>query len=362
MHSLWIGSVEAHEDVMCLRTKLRLESRTIDLNPPLEYNKICALLGHPDDTSWRLMNSAKRLAWATRVLRTAEELCLGLDDTYHRETFVPCGEIFSHLKSWRVDNLPSSSEDPNASSFVVQDGNWICPPTYNRFGTRTGRLVVSSGPRVLTVRQSTRERFRSIDDDHILVSLDFSSLEARIALSLAGKQVEVAQDPYQFICDMLRLKTRDEAKNATFSAIYSDPTSDEKIDVKVSMVRRMFKLGEMYSKLSNERAINSGRVRNLYRRSIDVSGEETLYNNYVQSTGADVVLHGFNSMLKHLEDLKVVPHFLLHDALFASVPRRVIEDVERMCASGVRVPRMDCVFPLKMTVVGERPIITTDAQ
>jgi hypothetical protein len=133
-----------------------------------------------------------------------------------------------------------------------------------------------------------------------------------------------------------------------------DPTANDRLDVKVSLVRRIFKLGETYIALSAEREANGGRVRNLYGRLIDVTGSDTLYNNYVQSTGADVVLLGFLSLLDEILQMGVVPHFVLHDALFASVPRARLSELDALGRIGATVPRLGCVFPLKMSIIGER--------
>ncbi len=303
---------------------------------------------------WRIVDPMRRLAWARETLRAAEADLALSKDVYQLETFVPCSRVLQSFQPFRVSDDMLTSDDPTALTFQRDEDGLVAPPTYNRFGTRTGRMTVVAGPRVLTARVTTREFLRPIDDDHVLVSWDYSSLEARVALALAGKPAKASQDPYEVIGKAIKLKSRDEAKNATFSAIYSDPTANDRLDVKVSLVRRVFKLGETYIALSAEREANSGRVRNLYGRLIDVTGSETLYNNYVQSTGADVVLLGFLSLLDQVLQMSVVPHFVLHDALFASVPKARLGDLDALGRAGATVPRLGCVFPLKTSIVGER--------
>jgi hypothetical protein len=356
--ALWIGSTADDSDPSCLRTLFKLEGHEFDTSPPTRYAQAWASLSttsQPDATeAWRIVDPTRRLAWARATLRAAATLVERSKAAYQVETFVPSTKVLQSFKPFRVSDDMLSSDDPAASTFVRDERGFVHPPTYNRFGTRTGRMTVVAGPRVLTARVATRELMRPVDDDHVLVSWDYSSLEARVALALAGKPAKATQDPYEVIGKAIKLKSRDEAKNATFSAIYSDPTANDRLDVKVSLVRRVFKLGETYLALSAEREANDGRVRNLYGRLIDVTGSDTLYNNYVQSTGADVVLLGFLSLLDQVLQMDVIPHFVLHDALFASVPRARLSEFEALGLSGASVPRLGCVFPLKTTIVGER--------
>jgi hypothetical protein len=354
----WIGLAADDADPMCLRTLFRLEGHELDTSPPTRYTLACAVLSPTShlETSdvWRIVDPTRRLTWARDTLRSVQSLLERSSDAYHVETFVPSTRVLRSFKPFRVSDDMLTSDDPTALTFQRDEHGLVAPPTYNRFGTRTGRMTVVAGPRVLTARVATREFLRPIDDNHVLVSWDYSSLEARVALALAGKPAKASQDPYEVIGKAIKLKSRDEAKNATFSAIYSDPTANDRLDVKVSLVRRVFKLGETYITLSAEREANGGRVRNLYGRRIDVTGSDTLYNNYVQSTGADVVMLGFLSLLDPILQMGVVPHFVLHDALFASVPKARLSDLDALGRTGATVPRLECVFPLKTSIVGER--------
>jgi len=354
----WVGVEADDSDPKCLRTLFKLEGHEFDTSPPSRYVQAWAALSstsRPEaHEAWRIVDPTRRLTWARDVLRVAQSLVDRSNAAYQLETFVPCSRVLQSFKPFRVADDILTTDDPAAATFVRDERGLVHPPTYNRFGTRTGRMTVVAGPRVLTARVATRELMRPIDDDHVLVSWDYSSLEARVALALAGKPAKASQDPYEVIGKAIKLKSRDEAKNATFSAIYSDPTANDRLDVKVALVRRVFKLGETYLALSAEREANGGRVRNLYGRLIDVTGSDTLYNNYVQSTGADVVLLGFLSLLDDVLQMGVVPHFVLHDALFASVPRSRLDDFDALGREGASVPRLGCVFPLKTSIVGER--------
>lgn len=349
----WVGGSKDYSDPRCLRTLFELESKEFLVDPPQRYTTMVASLGKSDP--WELVHPTRRLWWAQDTAKKAERLAATCSRAYQRDVFAPCSTIFDRLKPWRVDEAVKDSDDANAITCVTDDG-WLNPPTYNRFGTRTGRLTVTDGPRVLTVRHDTRALFKAIDDEHELLQFDFAALEARCALGLADRHIDLKDDPYAVIAELMGAKDRDEAKSATFSALYSDPTAKTQKDPRVSKVRRIFKLGETFTSLKRAWQ-DDGAVRNLYGRVIPDPIEETLYNNYVQSTGADVVMLGFNQLEPRLRELGVVVHFLLHDALFASVPKANVSQASKLAAEGVSVQGFKLLFPIKASRADGRPIV-----
>lgn len=349
----WIGLAQDHSDPRCLLTLFELEGKTLDTSPPPRFDKVAELFGKRNP--WALTHPSRRLWWAVDKMKEANALAAECDRSYHREVFVPSTALFERLKPWRVSPDIAGSDDPMAAS-CVDDGGWAAMPRYNRFGTRTGRLTVTEGARVLTVRQATRAFFLAVDADHLIVQFDFSCLEARVALGLAGKDVPLNVDPYVAIAKMMGIEDRNEAKRATFAALYSDPTDPNQHDPRVSAVRRAFKLGETFSAL--KRATDKGEpTRNFFGRVIPDTVEATLYSNYVQSTGCDVTLLGFRQLERSLSELGVIPHFLLHDALFASVPVKRLKEATQLSALGVNVPNFKLSFPIKASTTGGRPIL-----
>jgi len=348
----WIGPEKINADPHCLRTLFELEAIPFSVDPPQRYQALADMFGK---SPWELVHPTRRLWWALDKIKEATKHRNAEGTRYQWGVFAPTSQLFDLLRPWRVDPAVKDSSDANAITCVSEDG-WLQPPTYNRFGTRTGRLTVTEGPRVLTVRHDTRELFRAIDDEHELVQFDYSALEARVALALAGRELAIDSDPYHVIAELMGSKERDEAKSATFSALYSDPTAKTQRDPRVSKVRRIFKLGEIFTSLKKNKEEN-GCVRNLYGRLIPEPIEETLYNNYVQSTGADVVLLGFKQLIPTLLELEIVPHFFLHDALYASVPRSMVREAAELASKGVSVKDFELPFPIKASIVGERPIV-----
>lgn len=346
----WVGPGLDHVDPRCLRTLLRLEGEALDLSPPACYANVLSVLGKDPADVWGSVHPSRRLWWAQDTLKAAKLAVEGCDRRYHRDVFTTSTALFDAFRPFRVDASIAACDDAAARTFEADADGWVPPPTYDRFGTRTGRLTVVVGPRVLTAKASTRAFLRPTSADYVVVSFDFAALEARVALALAGKPVDPRKDPYDVVASVMGSSTRDDAKAATYMALYSDPTVAKHRDPNVSKVRRAFKLGETFARLKHDLQ-NVGKARNAFGRVILEPEEATLYSNHVQSTGADVSLLGFLELTRVLEGLDVVPHFLIHDAMFASVAKADLREAQRRAEAGVTVSGFDLPFPIKATLV-----------
>ena len=74
-----------------------------------------------------------------------------------------------------------------------------------------------------------------------------------------------------------------------------------------------------------------------------------LVNSYVQSTGADVSLLGFKKILDLTENKKIIPLFLIMDAMLVDV-----HDDDLMFLKAIRsvkIDRYDANFPINMKKV-----------
>ena len=98
----------------------------------------------------------------------------------------------SHVHIEKIKTI--SSEDKTNKSkeverFLPSDKTSLAPPSvYSLIKTITGRLVVESGPNILTLKKSSRKILKSRFKNGFIVQADISTLEPRIALALAGKE------------------------------------------------------------------------------------------------------------------------------------------------------------------------------
>ncbi len=91
------------------------------------------------------------------------------------------------MVKYRVDRS-RNGKSYDISRFMPTDNTGMAPKTdYSMSGSITGRLTVSRGPNILTLKKSYRKILKSRFKDGSIVQADISSLEPRIALAFAGK-------------------------------------------------------------------------------------------------------------------------------------------------------------------------------
>lgn len=297
------------------------------------------------------------------TVKVIEDAFSELPFDYHEVAWAPCSELLSCLKPARVDsdswsNLLEGSavNAPVLASFKPDARGFAEVPTYNRFGTRTGRLTVASGPNILTLKREHRTIIKSSFKSGAVLSLDFRALEPRIVLAEAGRCTE-ADDIYGEIAEKIfgDRQNRDAVKVAIISELYGAAKeslrarlgiTQKKIDAFVKGIGEYFSLDSLRQRLETE--AQSGKIKNRYGRPlvVDPTAKNLFVNTYVQSTGVDVALLGFKSVVDKLGTDGVRPLYVLHDALILDVRHDRLRDVEQI--SSVTVPGYDVSFPLKL--------------
>jgi len=181
--------------------------------------------------------------------------------------------------------------------------------------------------------------------------LDYASLEPRILLAVNGT-VDIPKDIYESVLEEFELSNvpRSAIKQAIISRLYGakDYTIEKQLkhvvdypaDI-ISLVDDHFGIEALKQKLSLEFSINDGRpINNFYGRRI--ACEDTplyvLLNYFIQSTGVDVCLFGFNKISSKIKQAeiqnKIVPLFILHDALFLDVHPEYEYLLPKLCRLG----------------------------
>lgn len=190
------------------------------------------------------------------------------------------------------------------------------------------------------------------------MSLDFSALEARIVLAEAGVMPRGDDIYTQVSSDLFGGSIpRDVIKVAVLAELYGASKSmlsnrlgmsGKKLDTFVDSMRSYFRTDELKRRLKADFE-STGFVHNRYGRPLtidDASSDHLFVNTYAQSTGVDVSLLGFRSVLDRLGTDGIRPLFVLHDALILDVREDRIADVSAV--SSATVPTYDADFPLKL--------------
>jgi hypothetical protein len=290
-----------------------------------------------------------------------------LPKDYYKNTWCPGGQLLCSLKAARVDTsiykeISANIEHDSGAfdTFRPGAGGYISSIVYDRFATRTGRLTVSSGPNILTLKKEYRRMLKSTFSDGKICSLDFGALEARIILAEAGKSssspdlyASIAKDLFGDSIDRTIVKAAviSELYGASKNALASRlGISGYKLEEFITSIRTYFGVAELRKRLKAE-FIKIGKIRNRHGRFLDLDDpqDHLFVNTYAQSTGVDVALLGFKAVMDRLGTDGVRPLFVLHDALILDVRNDRLPDVESV--SSVAVPGYDTEFPLKFEKV-----------
>ena len=349
---------------MCLDTLLKLKGAEIPISPPKKWVSSMTLLMSGSIPPWsQVMPSTAYKSFVKNLVKTITETIDELPKDYYKSVWCPSGQLLCSLKSARVDTnvykelATSIGHDSGAfETFKPGAGGFLQPIVYDRFATRTGRLTVIEGPNILTLKKEYRKMLKSTYSDGVICSLDFGALEARIILAEAGKSTTNADLYGELANELFDGKIdRNTVKIAVISELYGASKGSlanrlgingYKLDEFVTTIRSYFGVAELRKRLKDE-FIRLGKVCNKHGRYLELDDpqDHLFVNTFAQSTGVDVALLGFKSIMDRLGIDGVRPLFVLHDALILDVRSDRLKDVENI--SSVKVHGYEAAFPLK---------------
>lgn len=343
------GNVKFAND-WCMDSLLQLGGAKLTLLPPRRFVDAMSIV--IDDRSVRIpwekvMPAATHRAFVKNLINGVVEAMVTAPADYHRNTWVPGNVVLRSLQRAKIakrswDDLMEAGVGNVhvVSTFMPDMQGYADPIVYDRFGTLTGRLTVKSGPNIMTLKREYRNLLRSSHGENgSIVMLDFAALEVRVMLYEAGRRCE-NPDIYAMIAEeMGEGISRKAVKGAVISELYGSSKhalgealgiKGKELDAFVRKVRTYFNTDELLERVKKQ-FVASGRLTNRYGRPVlvDEPSERVFINYYAQSTGADVALLGFSSIVDKLSNElpRVRPLYLLHDALFLDVHNDDLEKV-----------------------------------
>lgn len=358
------GAVKPDSD-WCLDTLMRLGKVELNLAPPVRFINAMSLVqsGSNSPVPWqRVMPATAHRAFVKGIIDQAAVAMARLPVDYYRGTWVPGNGVIRSLQRARVDKARFKAlvdagvgNVKAVETFKPDSRGHAQPVTYDRFGALTGRLTVTHGPSILTLKREYRDLFVP-DTDGCIVSIDFAALEVRVLLYEAGRGCP-EPDLYAMIARELGYD-RKAVKGAVISELYGSSKfalgnalgiKGRELDSFVKRVKAYFNTPALLKRIKSQ-FFETGHVINRYGRPvlIDEPLDHIFINYYAQSSGVDVTLLGFSQIVKRLavEAPGVRPLYLLHDALILDVPERYIDAVQSIKA--VTVPGYVQAFPLKV--------------
>ena len=344
------GNVKQDSD-WCLDTVFKLAGISVETQPPAKFvNSIKKFVDDTEHIPWRyLMPMSVHRAF---MKNTIDNVTIAIDNlpmNYYRGCWVPGNSVIRALQPTKIDVVRwkaiIDSGPPTVGTvktFHPNKNGFADKITYDRFGALTGRLTITSGPNIMTLKKEYRDVIAPSSRGGCIMCLDFAALEARVLLYEAGKRCE-DHDLYGMIARELGNGiSRKAAKAAVISELYGSSKdslgkvlgmSGKELNTFIKQVKTYFNTAELLKRVKKQ-FVETGKIVNRYGRHvvIDEPLDHIMINYYAQSTGADVALLGFSKIVSELSINApgVRPLFLLHDGLFLDVPAEYIETVSKI--------------------------------
>jgi len=257
-------------------------------------------------------------------------------------------------------SLENINENSNLNSnlqikkFISNGTNVANKSTYSLSSSVTGRMTISSGPNILTLKKENRSIIKSRYNDGSILEIDIKSAEPRVALSLIGKSV--SGDIYSEIMNSIGVKiSREAAKIATLSAIYGAshhslksrlPDSANSRHV-LDSVKNYFRVSDL-EKVIHEQKKDFGYISNTHGRKIFSS--EPSVNHLIQSSTVDVSFDIFENLFAYLDSQEIdyKPLYFIHDAVIIDVRGSDKMRAIKACSDGFISKKVGTLFPVSV--------------
>jgi len=226
---------------------------------------------------------------------------------------------------------------------------------YDLFKTITGRIVnTEDSPKILTLPGRCRKIFESKwGKEGELISLDFKTLEPRVARKLNNKSTP--EDIYNEISDGLESNIdRSIIKKAVISILYGSEAplkelSAERSSLLLSTVKNYFELDNLLKLAENSNKF--GYRENFFGRPLHNTNETNnnkIINNFIQSTAVDISLDYFSSLVKEINIDLCRPLFIIHDAIIFDVHNDYFSEIKKLAEKGYCCTDLG-YFPIELT-------------
>jgi len=244
--------------------------------------------------------------------------------------------------------LEMRDEEKHASFYSTfkrfTDRNGVVHPSYRLTGTDTGRFSCSD-PNLQQVPKEEKATEAGhtvrgafyVEDDFILVSIDYDQMEYRLMADYAAEMgmieaIKGGLDPHTYVANMMGVD-RKYAKTLNFGLLYGMGLAKLGESLGVSMDQARELKNRYYSELPKVRtltrqimdvAAGRGYIKNYYGRRYFCDDPKWAYkfpNYLIQGTGADIVRHVIPRISYQLEGMKSKLLLQVHDELILKIHR-----------------------------------------
>lgn len=263
---------------------------------------------------------------------TLTEITKNSENAHYLQEWVKSFQFLQSMKRAKIDKdaleflmqQRDAEDSKTLKSFIPESDGYARKVTYNVADSVTGRIKVSSGPLVLTAHHDVRNCIRSTFENGSVLSVDFRSVEPRIALLFVGKKPP--EDVYSDLLEEFPDIGRPAAKLATLVALYGGKVNRlaevlgdlDRARKSVSFVKAHFRVDELERRLSEQSEKDV--VRNVLGRPLREATKNPRIrtNHFLQSSAAELAPLLFSELCQKFQ-AGVRPLFVIHDALIVDV-------------------------------------------
>jgi hypothetical protein len=305
-----------------------------------EYSKMADQLNLTGKNRILIVPKSKTLDHFKHVNSCIQSILSDEDNARYLKSYLTCKSFLTSLQPALVD--PVSLENmiqqqkhegvkSNLKTFFPNHQGFTEPISYSMGSSVTGRLSVTSGPKVLTAPSDFKATLRSRFANGKILQLDLVAAEPNFALFDARKPLQ--EDVYSHICsDVLENAVdRSVAKLITLSSLYGQSVRNLEKNLPprigaagvVRKVRSYFSYSSLLKRLSERLSDNN--LRNYIGRPLHANQKRLLVSHYLQSSVAETAIMMFDSFCKKVNG--VIPLFVIHDAVLLDCPQKEGEEL-----------------------------------
>jgi len=344
----------------------------LELEIPIKYKNMWSFIRKNPDWS-SVLGFEKFVSMSLKLIKQTESFLNNENNKYYYNDIINHYNLFKEVKSAKVNknNLLkyiNSVEKYRAKQIletIEKETMTFKPIKYSLFNTTTGRMTISSGLNLLTLKKENRNIIGSSYDEGKILEIDIKNLEPRILMGMFNK--EVPEDIYSWIANEVLHDIsvdRNFIKELTFKILYGASMNTIKKDLSwmhdiediVNRIKSNMGYQELALKIKSE--MQEGYFRNYYGRKLKNSSANI--NHYLQSTGVDVSMYCFskiNNILKQAGMRFKIIGFI-HDAMIIDTDKTSSETIiKNLNEKNISVQGFNNKFPIIITEVLWRNLI-----